>query len=39
MICQACYEAFGSVGHTSKINVIALSQMVERYIAGELISL
>ena len=36
VICQARYEAFGSAGHASKIKVIPLDQMVERYASGEL---
>jgi len=35
-ICQARYEAFGSAGHASKINVIPLEHMVGRYANGEL---
>ena len=35
-ICQERYEAFGSAGHASKIKVIPLEQMVNRYASGEL---
>jgi fructose-bisphosphate aldolase, class II len=35
VICQARYEAFGSAGHASKVKVIPLDQMVERYASGE----
>ncbi len=35
-ICQARYEAFGSAGQASKIKAIPLSDMVERYLTGEL---
>lgn len=35
-ICQARYEAFGSAGQASNIKAIPLSDMVERYLSGEL---
>lgn len=35
-ICKERYEAFGTAGHASKIKVIGLEQMVERYDSGEL---
>ncbi len=35
-ICQARYEAFGSAGHASKIKVVSLNHMMERYASGEL---
>jgi fructose-bisphosphate aldolase class II len=35
-ICKERYEAFGTAGHASKIKVISLEQMVERYESGEL---
>ena len=34
-ICQVRYEAFGSAGHASKIKVISLEQMVDRYTSNE----
>jgi len=35
-ICKARYEAFGSAGHASKIKVISLDDMQQRYTSGEL---
>src|SRR5690606_21995271 len=35
-ICKERYEAFGTAGNASKIKVINLEQMVERYESGEL---
>lgn len=35
-ICKARFEAFGSAGHASKINVQTLETMIGRYAAGEL---
>jgi fructose-bisphosphate aldolase class II len=35
-ICLARYEAFGCAGQASKIKVIALDKMAERYAKGEL---
>jgi fructose-bisphosphate aldolase class II len=35
-ICRERYEAFGTAGNASKIKVIGLEQMVERYESGEL---
>ena len=35
-ICKERYEAFGTAGNASKIKVIGLEQMVERYESGEL---
>lgn len=35
-VCVERYEAFGTAGQASKIKVIALEQMVERYESGEL---
>ena len=35
-ICKERYEAFGTAGQASKIKVIGLEQMVERYDRGEL---
>ncbi|MFN3234808.1 MAG: class II fructose-bisphosphate aldolase [Gammaproteobacteria bacterium] len=35
-ICKARYEAFGTAGNASKIRVIALDDMFERYQSGEL---
>jgi fructose-bisphosphate aldolase class II len=35
-ICKERYEAFGTAGHASRIKVIGLEQMVERYESGEL---
>jgi fructose-bisphosphate aldolase class II len=35
-ICLARYEAFGCTGQASKIKVIALEKMAERYAKGEL---
>jgi fructose-bisphosphate aldolase class II len=35
-ICKERYEAFGTAGNASKIKVISLEQMVERYESGEL---
>ena len=35
-ICQARYEAFGSAGHASKIKVLSLETMFQRYQTGEL---
>lgn len=35
-ICKDRYEAFGAAGHASKINVLSLEKMTERYKAGEL---
>jgi fructose-bisphosphate aldolase class II len=37
-ICKERYEAFGTAGQASKIKVIGLEQMVERYDRGELAS-
>ncbi|MCX4027349.1 fructose-bisphosphate aldolase class II [Endozoicomonas sp. SM1973] len=35
-ICVARYEAFGTAGQASKINVLSLEKMFQRYAAGEL---
>ncbi len=35
-ICKARYEAFGAAGMASKIKVISLEAMVDRYASGEL---
>lgn len=35
-ICKARYEAFGTAGHASRIKVISLEAMAERYQKGEL---
>ncbi len=35
-ICKARYEAFGTAGQASKIKVISLEKMFQRYKAGEL---
>jgi len=35
-ICKARYEAFGTAGHASKIKIISLEKMFQRYKAGEL---
>ncbi len=35
-ICLARYEAFGCAGQASKIKVLTLEQMAERYKKGEL---
>ena len=35
-ICKARYEAFGTAGNASKIKVISLEKMFQRYKAGEL---
>jgi len=35
-ICKARYEAFGCAGQASKIKVIPLDKMAERYAKGEL---
>jgi fructose-bisphosphate aldolase class II len=35
-VCVERYEAFGTAGQASKIKVIALEQMVERYESGKL---
>ncbi|CAM4449258.1 MAG: Fructose-bisphosphate aldolase [Legionellaceae bacterium] len=35
-ICKARYEAFGTAGNASKIKVISLEKMFERYAKGEL---
>lgn len=34
-ICQARYEAFGSAGHASKIKVLSMQTMAERYTNGQ----
>lgn len=36
-ICKARYEAFGTAGQASKIKVLSLEKMTERYAAGELV--
>lgn len=35
-ICKARYEAFGTAGNASKIKIISLEKMFQRYKAGEL---
>ena len=35
-ICKARYEAFGAAGQASKIKVLSLEAMVDRYASGEL---
>jgi fructose-bisphosphate aldolase, class II len=35
-ICKARYEAFGTAGHASKIKVISMEKMYQRYKTGEL---
>lgn len=35
-ICKARYEAFGTAGHASRIKVISLEKMYQRYKSGEL---
>ncbi|MGH8552587.1 MAG: class II fructose-bisphosphate aldolase, partial [Methylococcales bacterium] len=35
-ICERRYEAFGCAGHASKIKVLPLSRMAQRYASGEL---
>jgi len=35
-ICKARYEAFGAAGQSSKIKIISLEAMVDRYASGEL---
>ncbi|WP_058554010.1 class II fructose-bisphosphate aldolase [Thiohalocapsa sp. ML1] len=35
-ICQARYEAFGTAGNASKIKVLSLEAMTDRYLKGEL---
>ena len=35
-ICKARYEAFGTAGNASKINVLSLEAMTARYAKGEL---
>ncbi|HMW64744.1 MAG TPA: class II fructose-bisphosphate aldolase, partial [Accumulibacter sp.] len=35
-ICRARFEAFGTAGQASKIKVIPLDKMAERYKSGEL---
>jgi fructose-bisphosphate aldolase class II len=35
-ICKARYEAFGCAGQASKIKVISMDAMAERYKKGEL---
>ena len=35
-ICKARYEAFGTAGNASKINIISLEKMTARYENGEL---
>jgi len=35
-ICKARYEAFGTAGNASKISVLSLDAMTDRYLSGEL---
>jgi fructose-bisphosphate aldolase, class II len=35
-VCRERFEAFGTAGHASKIKVIPMSEMTERYAAGNL---
>lgn len=35
-ICKARYEAFGTAGHASRINVLSIEKMTQRYQSGEL---
>jgi fructose-bisphosphate aldolase class II len=35
-ICKARYEAFGTAGNASKIKVLSLEDMTDRYAKGEL---
>jgi fructose-bisphosphate aldolase class II len=35
-ICASRFEAFGSAGQASKIKVMPLERMAQRYVAGEL---
>jgi fructose-bisphosphate aldolase class II len=35
-ICQARYEAFGTAGNASKIKVLSLEAMTDRYLSGDL---
>ncbi len=35
-ICKARYEAFGTAGNASKINIISLADMTDRYADGSL---
>ncbi len=37
-ICKQRYEAFGTAGNASKIDVISLNDMVSRYESGELVA-
>ncbi len=36
-ICEARYEAFGTAGQASKINILSLDKMASKYAKGELI--
>jgi fructose-bisphosphate aldolase class II len=35
-ICKDRYEAFGTAGNASKIKVLSLEAMTDRYLSGEL---